>query len=222
MVWRVRPKHTMSHPLRSHTSRCMPTSIDQLLTGSSLCEQADLAVSCATEHCVLWWNGMEMRNKGRLWEFSFHCVKLTDLWVPRRTSVLQHVCWGSLLGPWENKGVRLHLFVSVPWGIKVKDISSRPARISLTHLRVSYLSLFLELCSHIQRTWHVGQLQPGLFTTMGEVVSERGRADWQGGSWKDKQHCGEIRRELYRRPNTQSFFLHREASRCSCLRMLRV
>lgn len=39
-------------------------------------------------------------------------------------------------GPWENKGVRLHLFsVSVPQGIKGEDISSRPAWLGPTHLR---------------------------------------------------------------------------------------
>lgn len=35
-------EHAVSHHrLESHTSRCRPTSIDQLLTGSSLREQAD-------------------------------------------------------------------------------------------------------------------------------------------------------------------------------------
>lgn len=56
-----------------------------------------------------------------------------------QTSVLQPVFRSSgrsLPGPWENKGVRLHLFsVAVPRGIKGEDISSRPAWLGLTHLR---------------------------------------------------------------------------------------
>lgn len=47
-------EHTMNHHrLQSHTSRCLPTSIDQLLTRSSPCEQADWVVSSATEQAVL-------------------------------------------------------------------------------------------------------------------------------------------------------------------------
>lgn len=48
-------------------------------------------------------------------------------------------------GPWENKGVRLHLFsVSVPQGIKGEDISSRPAWLGPTHLRRPFLPRSLQ------------------------------------------------------------------------------
>lgn len=48
-------------------------------------------------------------------------------------------------GPWENKGVRHHLFsVSVPQGIKGEDISSRPAWLGPTHLRRPFLPRSLQ------------------------------------------------------------------------------
>lgn len=56
-----------------------------------------------------------------------------------RTSALQPMFSSSgrsLPGPWENKGVRLHLFsVPVPGGIKGEDITSCPAWLGPTHLR---------------------------------------------------------------------------------------
>lgn len=92
--------------------------------------------------CGLWlgFNGdeeEEVELRGLL-----HCVELTDRWTaqqPGGEHQLQPMFRSSgrsLPGPWENKGVRLHLFsVSVPWGIKGEDISSRPAWLGYTHLR---------------------------------------------------------------------------------------
>lgn len=70
---------------------------------TSLCEQANLAVGCATELCVLWGNGDEGRWGGGggvvgFWEgFLLRCVRLKGLTggsaskPTRQTSALRHV-----------------------------------------------------------------------------------------------------------------------------------
>lgn len=133
-------ERTMTHHrLQCHTSRCLPTPIDQLLSGSSLRTQ-----------CVSWWTELSaVQQCWGLWQGfnqdwrGFHYVGLTGLWTAHRLGS-KHQCFqpvvrssgGSHSGPEENKGVRLQLFsVSVPWGIKGGDIFCCPAWLGPAHLR---------------------------------------------------------------------------------------
>lgn len=99
------------------------------------CHWAGSAVVCA-------WDWMGMSKRGRVEEPFPLCQtdrpldsSVAGQWISQLRPVF-HRSDGSLPGPWENKGVRLHLFsVSVPQGIKGEDISNRPAWLGPTHLR---------------------------------------------------------------------------------------
>lgn len=146
--------------------------------------------------------------RGRLWGLFLLCQVDRPMGASaaeQRMSALQHVRCGSLVGPWENRGVRLHLFsVSVPWWIKGEGISSLPARLGLTHLRTAFLPPSVQALFTYPVNMACRIVWPGVFTTVGEVGSWRGSTGWQSGSWKDNLHCWELRRELYRRPHLRA------------------
>lgn len=131
-------------PVKPH--KLLPVNFFQPITQWAIDVQSDWVVSIAIERAVLWSvSGME-RNERSGGGFIPLCrvdraldSSPNSSVAREQTSVLQPVFRSSgrsLPGPWENKGVRLHLFsVAVPRGIKGEDISSRPAWLGLTHLR---------------------------------------------------------------------------------------
>ncbi len=138
-----RTHNESSPPAKPHKS--MPADFYRPITHRVIAVWAG-RLSCQQCHwrlCCGLWLGLNGDEEGGRVEGAFPLWRadrpLDSSAAGQWTSVLQPMFRSSgrsLPGPWQNKGVRLHLFsVSVPRGIKGEDISSRPAWLGPTHLR---------------------------------------------------------------------------------------
>lgn len=141
-AWRVKMNNDSSPPGKPH--KLMPADFFWPITHRVIGVWAG-QLSCQQCHWIIfasrivrgWAAGRQLKTGGIIvsdWQINrYQCGNAANINSPACSGS------GSPPGPWENRGVKLHLFsVSVPRGIKGEDISSHPAWLGLTHLRDAF------------------------------------------------------------------------------------